>query len=318
MTLLINLTKNMTESERIAVQNSNYQHLENANNSFKNKILDYITYTISARNTVCITGCDKSITERYAIPDTIEGFPVLDIGQDAFKDCVNLTTIVIPQGVLGIYGGAFQGCTNLEHIAIPNSITYIAANAFQGCTKLTSVALPPNLSAIGEGAFEGCTNLQYITIPDRCKSIGQRAFRDCTSLKNITLPKNLTVLNIGLFERDTALESIVIPDGVTKISGEVFNKCYGLKSITVPASLTNIGFGAFSECKVLAHVYHKGSEHHWGIISKAGANERIDPSKFSVIIHHNQELATQQYVDLAISELENYVNNLIISLGGYV
>ena len=66
------------------------------------------------------------------VPDTIDGFPVTCIGDNAFCYCTGLTSITLG-----------------------NSVTTIGYGAFAGCTGLTSITLPDGCS-IGEGAFKGC------------------------------------------------------------------------------------------------------------------------------------------------------------------
>ena len=102
------------------------------------------------------------------IPAQIEDFPVTSIGQAAFRDCSNLTEIVLP-----------------------DSLTSIRDSAFSGCSNLVSIDLPDNLTSIGKWAFNGCTNLSSIDFASSLNSMGESAFRNCSSLTNIVLPNTL-------------------------------------------------------------------------------------------------------------------------------
>ena len=62
------------------------------------------------------------------------------IGNGAFSDCDNLTSITIPNSVTSIGERAFYSCDNLASITIPNSVTSIGENAFSWCNNLTSIA----------------------------------------------------------------------------------------------------------------------------------------------------------------------------------
>ena len=98
------------------------------------------------------------------IPGTINGLPVTSIGDDAFSDCTNLTSVTIPNSVTTIEGWAFNDCTKLTSINIPSRVTSIGDSAFYGCTKLTSITIPSSVTSIGDSAFAGCTSLAAITV----------------------------------------------------------------------------------------------------------------------------------------------------------
>jgi hypothetical protein len=51
------------------------------------------------------------------IPATIEGFPVMEIGKETFRE-KKITSITIPNSVTSIGDWAFDGCSNLTTIEI--------------------------------------------------------------------------------------------------------------------------------------------------------------------------------------------------------
>jgi hypothetical protein len=61
-------------------------------------------------------------------------YRVISIGDGAFRDCPNLTSIIIPDSITSIGGNAFQNCINLTNIDIPNSVTSIGTNIFYNYT----------------------------------------------------------------------------------------------------------------------------------------------------------------------------------------
>lgn len=61
---------------------------------------------------------------------------------EAFANCTDLTSVIIPAGTTSIGEKAFYNCTSLTHITIPEGVTTISKSAFEGCTALQSVTCP--------------------------------------------------------------------------------------------------------------------------------------------------------------------------------
>lgn len=185
---------------------------------------------------------DSSI-QQYTVPDT-----VTSIGNQAFKNCSSLTSIVIGNSVKDIDFGAFDGCrslmiikipdsvtsiadsafyycTSLKTVVIPNSVTYIGDRVFYNCNSLTSVIIGDSVINIGDYAFDYCDILTRVTIPDSLRSIGDKAFSNCTKLKEIYFKgtkKQAIQLSIGnrtrkKWRENSAIEKIICTDGVIEL-----------------------------------------------------------------------------------------------------
>ena len=74
---------------------------------------------------------------RVTIPLSIEGYPVVEIADNAFRG------------------------TSVVSVELPYSVTRIGWFSFAGCLSLAQVTLPASVESIGYGAFDGCP---YLTV----------------------------------------------------------------------------------------------------------------------------------------------------------
>lgn len=72
---------------------------------------------------------------------TVKIYGVSNLNQSCFEGCTGLTSILIPDTVVGFGSYCFWNCTNLTLIAIPNSITSIPDYCLYGCSNLSSMIL---------------------------------------------------------------------------------------------------------------------------------------------------------------------------------
>ena len=172
---------------------------------------------------------------------------VTSVGEYAFLNCYDLTSVTIPNSVTNIGNYAFGGCFNLTSVTIPNSLTLIGNYAFASC-HITSIAIPNSVTSIGECAFSGCY-LTSITIPNSVTSIGSGAFRG-SSLTSVTIPNSVTSICSETFRDCSKLTSVTIPNSVTSIGQQAFFKCSKLTSITIPTRVKSIGRSAFAEVNI--------------------------------------------------------------------
>jgi hypothetical protein len=130
--------------------------------------LSFDTITISGVN-----GYEVSIGTAYTatditIPNTYNGLPVLKIKDGGFAGS-KITNITMSNNTVEIGNNAFTSCTNLSDVTIPSSVTSIDNFAFSGCTGLTSLTIPSSVTSIGAQAFADCSSLNEVyaepTIP---------------------------------------------------------------------------------------------------------------------------------------------------------
>lgn len=224
---------------------------------------------------VAIIGYEGDLPAKIVLPQEINGKMVTAIGMQAFRNCSNLTQVVIPKSVTFIGWEAFAGCTSLTNVSIPESVVFISQAAFKGCTSLTSVTIPGSAEEIGYEAFSGCTSLTSVDISVGVERIAYGAFSGCTSLANVTIPESVTNIGTIAFEKTPWLSAqtdeflicgggvllkyngsashVEIPAGVKTI-GSAFYGNPDLTGVAIPESVTRIGNAAFFECTNLTSI----------------------------------------------------------------
>ena len=90
--------------------------------------------------------CDENATGELVIPSLmyrdLSGTDYLmHIGDSAFQNCSNLTSVIVPALLLSIGSSAFQDCSNLTSIIISEDVKYIGDSAFFGCSRLETVTI---------------------------------------------------------------------------------------------------------------------------------------------------------------------------------
>jgi len=83
------------------------------------------------------------------------------IGNSAFFNKTQITSVIIGNSVTSIGSFAFAVCTSLTSITIPNSVITIKGQVFNGCISLTSIKIPNSVTSISSNAFinSGLTNV---------------------------------------------------------------------------------------------------------------------------------------------------------------
>lgn len=192
------------------------------------------------------------------IPTTVtyggNTYSVTSIGNYAFDGCANLTSVIVPEGVVAIGSSAFWNCSGLVSMVLPKGISSIPSYAFYNCSSLSTMSIPEGVTSIGSSAFNGCSGLTSVVIPKGVISIGSSAFDDCSSLVSVELPQGISAIASYTFYGCSNLVSINIPEGVVSIGRTAFRDCNSLKSITLPVSLEEIEDAAFFNCFGLSSI----------------------------------------------------------------
>ncbi len=240
---------------------------------------DNITWSLDVAGTMTISGSgymdlyelvydeDNDWYEEVSVPapwaDYIEDIKSLIVENgitnvDGFEDCINLTSISLPESIKGIKSFAFDSCESLQEVIIPENVIYIGQRAFGFCTNLRTVSIPASVESIGWMAFGYCESLHEFEIPAGVTDMEDRVFSGCSALEKITVhPDNTAFCSVdGILYRKDLTElifcpeakngNVTVPDGVERIVSYAFYRCKNINEVILPDSLTYIGDYAFN------------------------------------------------------------------------
>lgn len=172
-----------------------------------NAFAEFVTYesgtygALSYRiisNEVTITGCDEEATGEIVIPSVIDDCPVVIIDSQAFRNCTEITSIIIEDGVLQIYNLAFARCVALRRVSIPKSVNSISDSAFAYCTGIEEFivdsentyysSIENTLVDIRTKTLVSSTKERIIPLSEQITKIGSYALSGAISKTDIYMP----------------------------------------------------------------------------------------------------------------------------------
>ncbi len=149
--------------------------------------------------------------------------------------------------VLGIGDNAFKDTANVTSLKLADEIKYIGDYAFYN-SFVESISFD-NVMDIGNRAFKNCTRLKTINLSNTTKNIGTEAFYGCNSLRSLSLPESIDYIGPGAFATCTALVTLdlsAINQNSCNIDNFAFYDDIALTSISFSDSIARIGEGAFA------------------------------------------------------------------------
>ena len=182
------------------------------------------------------------------------------IGDYAFYQLPNMSTVTIESGVSAIGGHSMKYCSSLVSVTIPGTVTEMGVSVFEQSPLLTTAGPASGDYAIKFGwtqtipanAFMDHRHLERVVFPGGIRTIGEKAFLKCSGLTGVSLPRNLESLGSQAFEQ-TGLTSVALPGNLVTVGSEAFESC-PLTSVTFGSSVTEIGYAAFRNCDSLTNV----------------------------------------------------------------
>ena len=167
------------------------------------------------------------------VPDTIDGYPVVAIGEGAFRGNKYLTAILIPDCITSIGDYAFAD-TNLDSLVLPAELNSLGRCILSGNKGVTEIVIPKTLSSTGSS---------YSNLIE-----GDGPFAE-SNVQTAVIESGMTVIPEHLFHKNSTLTSVEIPDTVTGISRYAFTQT-SLTSIKIPDTVTRIGESVLAYTKL--------------------------------------------------------------------
>lgn len=158
----------------------------------QNFTVNGINYTVLPSTTnVQVATHPTTFSGAAVIPATVSfnnvQYTVVSIVNSAFSQCVNLTSVSIPNTVTTIGGSAFLNCNKLSTLVIPDSVITLGSKAMIGCRGLTSITLSNALTTISSQILFNNSNLTHLTLGSVVSDISSAAFGECISLIYFTV-----------------------------------------------------------------------------------------------------------------------------------
>ena len=244
-----------------------------------------------------IPGSVKTI-DVYAFSETlIENLVIQDgtivIGGSAFKNCINLKSVYIPDSVTEIQAYVFKGCSALEGVDLPNTVTRYSSEEFYGCKNLKKVnyrgtidewasitfysetsnpvyysrclylndvllenAVIKEARQVKDNTFIHCDSIKTLVVGGNTESING-AFAECQGLTSVEIQESIKWISTNSFEGCSSLVELNISEEgkSLNLSSCAFYKCTSLEEVMLPKRITHIGNQTFYGCTSLKVVY---------------------------------------------------------------
>lgn len=172
------------------------------------------------------------------------------LNRAAFKDCIALESVDMPNSIVTIETNVFEGCTSLKSVNLSSSCASITTKTFFGCSALESISIPNSYKTIGQEAFANCTSLTSVNLGSDATltNVGREAFANCTSLVSFEFPNTCDAVADGVFKNTSSLTSVTLSDNylLTEIKASQFEGS-GIQELVVPSNYVRLGEYSFKD-----------------------------------------------------------------------
>ena len=245
---------------------------------------------------------------------------------EAFADCLSLTTFTLPSSNITLEDDVFSGCTNLDKLVlasktfiekigtsvVPNTVSSFEV-ATDNINYKTNISNNVLVSADGKTIYlvapnSNITSFDFATEFPGLETISSGAFSAIKGLTSIDLSNVLTLKTIGnnAFEKVADLTSVKLPEGLLTIGKNAF-KNTSISEIVLPTTLKEIGDNAFSGTSITDFVLPNGV--------KVGADVLAGTRLVSLTIGQDVTLGTDAFRNLTSLTKVSFVGSGNVVVG---
>lgn len=112
----------------------------------------------------------------------------------------NESSVTIPAGVTKIGDNAFRECADITEVIFPDSVTEIGEYAFAYCKNLEKFYIPHNVKKIGHFAFAYCTGLKLGFLSKEIGKFYPDSFLECP-MCSVQFSHCLTIQDVRLSQK---------------------------------------------------------------------------------------------------------------------
>ena len=181
-----------------------------------------------------------SALEEVTIPGNVE-----EIGEDAFCNNANLTSINLNEGLRTLRLGAFTSCTALSEIMLPASLETIEGAVFFDCSALSSIGIDEAnpYFVTKDGILYSRDLKRFICLPSGMP------------VEDFTIPESVETMEAYCCSGHASLVTVIVPKNVTTIGENAFSYCPNMIGCVIEENVDSIGQTIFAGCEKMENVF---------------------------------------------------------------
>ena len=213
---------------------------------------DNVTWSLDGNGTLTISGSGAMEDWEYLYKNSQYYVPA-----PWYDHRSSVKNVIISDGITHIGDCAFLNLDNLSSVTMPDSVSSIGDNAFYICVSLTSITIPDSVVSIGSLAFCDCENLSSITLSSNLKMLGVGAFSDTAYYEDKNnWTDDMLYLDGWLLDSSRKAEKIRIKPGTIGLAiCAISNNVYNMTEIYIPDSVQFINGHSIDTCYNLQNIY---------------------------------------------------------------